>query len=115
MSIGAGGGSSESSSSSSSDSRPSTPEELMAYFNALGSVSGGRLNTFATQGTTPTNYDALTQAQLQAIGGAGATRQTALDTSYEDQTDQINRDSSLTYAQCVEVGHQLVRGSGPAF
>ena len=55
MSLGGGSSSSE----SSSDSRPSTPDELMAYFNALGSVSGGRLNTFATQGTTPTHYLSL--------------------------------------------------------
>lgn len=104
MSIGGGGGSSDS--SSSSESRPTTPEELEAYFASLSGVSGGRLGAWATEGTAPTYYDALTQAELQAIGGAGATRQAALDTAYSDQTDQINSDSSLTYAQRTQGNQQ---------
>ena len=92
-----GGGSSES--ESSQESRPTTPEELEAYFASLSGLSGGRLGSWAMTGTDPTYYNQLTQQQLQAIGGAGATRQTALNQSYEQQQDQINTDSSMTYAQ----------------
>ena len=99
-----GGGSNES--ESSQESRPTTPAELEAYFNSLNQLTGGQLSTFATQGTAPTHYNALTQEELQAIGGAGATRQAALDTSYADQTDQINSNSSLTYAQSSQANQQ---------
>ena len=92
-----GGGSNESSGEQSS--RPTTPEELDAYFNSLNQLSGGRLGTWGTQGTQATYYDPLTQQQLQAIGGAGATRTNALNESLENQQDQINRNASMTYAQ----------------
>lgn len=102
MSLGGG----ESKSESKQESRPSTPQELADYFNTLNSMTSGRLNTLATQGTTPSYYDPLTQEELQAIGGAGATRQVALDTSYADQTDQIASDSSMTYAQKTQANQQ---------
>ncbi len=102
MSVGGGSSSSESEASS----RTSTPEELEAYFASLSALSGGRLGSWAVEGTDPTHYNALTQAELQAIGGAGATRQSALDTSYANQTDQINTDSSLTYAQNTQANQQ---------
>lgn len=92
-----GGGSTES--SGSTESRPTTPAELEAYFNSLNQMSGGQMGTWAQQGTAPTNYNQLSQEQLQAIGGAGATRTNALDTSLENQQDQINRNASMTYAQ----------------
>lgn len=102
MSIGGGSSSSE----SSQNSRPSTSEDLEQYYASINALSGGRLGTWATQGTAPTHYDALTQAELQAIGGAGATRQAALDTAYTDQTDQIGSDASLTYAQRNQANQQ---------
>lgn len=102
MSLGGGSQSSE----SSNESRPMTPQELEAYFNSLNSLSGGRVGSWATQGTAPTNYNALTQGQLQNIGGAGATRQQALNQSYENQTDQINKNPSLTYAQSTQANQQ---------
>ena len=102
MSIGGGG----SSSSSSQSSRPTTPEELEAYFNSLNTLSGGRMGSWATQGTAPTDYNGLTQAELQAIGGAGATRQNALNETYQDQTQQINADPSMTYAQRTQANQQ---------
>lgn len=94
-----GGGSNSSESSSSSTSRPTTPEELENYFSSLNQLTGGKLGNFAQGGTAATDYNKLTQAQLQAIGGAGATRQQALDSSYQQQQEQINRNASLTYAQ----------------
>ena len=97
-----GGGSNEQSNSS----RTTTPQELEAYFNSLNAISGGQMGTWATQGTAPTNYNALTQGQLQNIGGAGATRQQALNQSYENQTDQINTNPSLTYAQNAQANQQ---------
>ena len=104
MSVGAGGGSSKSSSSQSS--RVSTPEELQAYFNQLDQATGGRLGTLAMQGTAPTEYNALTQGQLQSIGGAGATRQAAVDQSLADQQEQINSNSSMTHAQRNQANQQ---------
>ncbi len=101
-----GGGSQES--SSSQESRQTTPEELQAYFNQLNKTSGGRMGDWATQGTAPTQYNALTQQQLQNIGGAGATRQAAVDQSLSDQQDQIGSNSGLTYAQSNQANQQAV-------
>ena len=103
-----GGGSNEGSQSSNSTSRPTTPEELQAYFNNLNSLSGGQMGSWAQNGTAPTDYNALSQAQLQAIGGAGATRQAGVDQALADQQDQINRNSSLTYAQSQQAGQKAV-------
>ena len=101
------GGGSESSESS-QESRPTTPEELNAYFNSLDALSGGRMRTWATQGTSPTQYNALTQQQLQNVGGAGATRTNALNQSLETQQDQINSNPSLTYAQNTQANQQAM-------
>ncbi len=95
MSIGAG----SNESSGSNESRPTTAAELEAYFNSLNQMSGGQLGSWAQQGTAPTNYNQLSQQQLQAIGGAGATRTNALDQSLSNQQDQINKNASMTYAQ----------------
>ena len=94
-----GGGSSSSESSSSSTSRPTTPEELEDYFNKLNQLSGNRLGNWATGGTQQTNYNPLTQGQLQALGGAGATQKATITSNLDDQLNQIGSDSSLTYAQ----------------
>jgi len=102
MSIGGG----QQESSGSMESRPTTPEELQAYFNMIDQTSGGRLGTWATQGTSPTHYNQLTQSELQAIGGAGATRHSSLDQGYADQMDQISTDSSMTYAQRNQASQQ---------
>lgn len=102
MSIGSG----KNKSSSSQSSRPTTPEELEAYFNSLNEISGDRMGNWAAQGSAPTNYNALTQHELQAIGSAGATRQNALNQSYEDQTKQINTNPSMTYAQKAQANQQ---------
>lgn len=94
-----GGGSSSSESESSSSSRPTTPEELEDYFNKINQISGGKLGNWATGGTQQTHYNPLTQGQLQALGGAGATQKATITTNLEDQLNQIGADSSLTYAQ----------------
>ena len=107
MSVGGGG----SSSSSSQSSRPTTPEELQAYFDKLDKTAGGRLGQFATQGTAPTQYNALTQQQLQDIGGAGATRQASIDQSLSDQRDQINSNNSMTYAQRNQANQQATENA----
>lgn len=107
MSVGGGG----SSSSSSQSSRPTSPEELQRYFDQLDQASGGRMGTWATQGTAPTQYNALTQGQLQNIGGAGATRQTAIDQSLADQQDQINSNNSMTYAQRNQANQQATENA----
>lgn len=101
-----GGGSKQE--SNSSTSRPTTPEELQGYFNNLNQISGGQLGSWAQTGTAPTDYKALTQAQMQAIGGAGATRQAVVDQALADQQDQIKRNSSLTYAQSQQAGQKAV-------
>ncbi len=105
MSVGGGGSSSEQS------SRVSTPEELQRYFDQLNQTSGGRLGGFATQGTAPTQYNALSQQQLQNIGGAGATRQASIDQSLTDQQDQINSNNSMTYAQRNQASQQATENA----
>lgn len=107
MSVGGG----SSSSSSNQSSRPTTPEELQAYFNQLDRTTGGRLGQFAAQGTAPTQYNALTQQQLQNIGGAGATRQAAIDQSLAGQQDQINSNNSMTYAQRNQANQQATENA----
>ena len=105
MSVGGGGSSQEQS------SRVSTPEELQRYFDQLNKTTGGRLGGFATQGTAPTQYNALTQQQLQNIGGAGATRQASIDQSLADQQDQINSNNSMTYAQRNQANQQATENA----
>lgn len=92
-----GGGSNESSSESSS--RVSTPEELAAHFAKLNQLSGGKVGTWAQEGTAPTYYNQLTEQQLKNIGGAGETRRQAINTNLTNQMDQINTNPSMTYAQ----------------
>lgn len=99
-----GGGSNRYSSEQSS--RTTTPEELQRYFDQLNQTTGGRLGDLATQGTAPTQYNALTPQQLQNIGGAGATRQAAIDQGLADQQSQINSNSSMTYAQRNQANQQ---------
>lgn len=92
-----GGGSNES--SSQQESRPTTPEELQGYFNNLNQLSGGKLGGWAQTGTAQTHYNPLSQAQLEAIGGAGATRQAEVDLALADQQEKIAANSAMTYAQ----------------
>lgn len=92
-----GGGKQES--SSQSTSRPTTPEELQAYFNNLNSISGDKLGSWAQTGTAQSHYDPLSQAQLEAIGGAGATRQAEVDLALANQQEKIAANSAMTYAQ----------------
>lgn len=92
--------------SSKSSSRQTTPKELEQYFKSLGALSGGRLGDWATQGTAQTQYNALTPQQLQAVGGAGATRTAALNQSLQNQQDQINQNTGMTYAQRGQANQQ---------
>lgn len=92
-----GGGSNES--SSQQESRPTTPEELQGYFNSLNQLSGNKLGGWAQTGTAQTHYNPLSQAQLEAIGGAGATRQAEVDLALADQQEKIAANSAMTYAQ----------------
>ncbi len=86
-------------SSSQSSSRPTTPEELQSYFNNLNQLTGGKLGSWAQTGTAQTQYNPLSQGQLEAIGGAGATRQAKVDLALADQQDKIASNSAMTYAQ----------------
>ena len=99
MSFGGGGSSGTSSSQSSSESKPLTPEEVQGYFDQLDGITGGKLGNFAQNGSQQVNYNGLSTEQLQAIGGAGATRKQAVSDGLTEQLGQINDDSSLTYAQ----------------
>ncbi len=101
-----GGGSNESESFNQSTSRPTTAAELKEYFNSLNSLSGNRLGNWASTGTAQTQYNPLTQAQLEAIGGAGATRQAEVDLALADQQKQINSNSALTYAQSQQANQK---------
>ena len=92
-----GGGKNES--SSQSTSRPTTPEDLQGYFNNLNQLSGGKLGSWASSGSAQTQYNPLSQAQLEAIGGAGATRQAEVDLALADQQEKIAANSAMTYAQ----------------
>lgn len=101
-----GGGSNES--SSQQESRPTTPEELQGYFNNLNQLSGGKLGGWAQTGTAQTHYNPLTQAQMEAIGGAGATRQAEVDLSLAEQQEQIASNSALTYAQSQQANQKAM-------
>ncbi len=92
--------------SSKSKTRQTTSKELEHYFNSMNALSGGQLGDWAQQGTAETQYNALTPQQLQAIGGAGATRTAALNQSLEDQQGQINKNPSMTYAQQNQANQQ---------
>ncbi len=94
-----GGGKNEQTQQSNSESKPLTPEEVQGYFDQLDGITGGKLGNFAQNGSAPVNYEGLTQDQLLAIGGAGATRKQAVNDGLTQQLDQIGNDSSLTYAQ----------------
>ena len=109
MSIGGSAGGSYSKSDQSS--RVSTPEELQAYFNQLDKTTGGRLGQMATEGTAPTQYNALSQQELQNIGGAGATRQAVIDQGLTNQQDQINSNNSMTYAQRNQANQQATENA----
>lgn len=85
---------SESQQSSSNESRPLSADEVAAYFNKLNDLSGGRLDTFAKTGTTP-----LTEEQLKAIGGAGATRTRQAEQARREALDKILADPSLSLPQ----------------
>jgi len=88
----AGFGSSKS--SSSSNSNPLTADEVASYYAKLNSLSGGRLNDFATNGTPQ-----LTTEQIQAVGGMGADQQRQLDVARKQAVDQVTADPNLTIDQ----------------
>ena len=92
--------------SSRSSSRQTTAGELENYFQSLNALSGGQLGNWAQQGTAQTQYNALTPQQLQAIGGAGATRTAAMNQNLQDQQKQINQNAGMTYAQRNQANQQ---------
>ena len=98
-SLGGGKSSSSSQNSSKSESNPLTAEEVQSYFDQLNQNSGGRLDNWAQAGTTAVNYTPLTEHELAAIGGAGATRRNETNRLLDNQLDQIQDDASLTVAQ----------------
>lgn len=118
------GNSSTSRASSSSNSGPLSAGDVNSYWRTLNKDSGGRLNTFATQGTQPVNYSGVSSpqqyfstdlsykpqtadltyhpvsdTQIKALGGAGATRGYEATRARKQAIDEIAADSGLTLAQ----------------
>lgn len=91
-----------------------TPDQVAGYFNKLNQVSGGKLSGFARNGTAgqvepfqrldqgtldSLNYNQLTPEQLQAVGGAGATRINSANSSRDQAVQEITSDPSLSVYQ----------------
>lgn len=85
---------SRSKNSSTQRSDPLSPDKVAAFFSKIDSLSDGRLNKFATQGT-----QALTPEQLKAVGGAGASRELQVRQARQNAVSRINSDPRLTLSQ----------------
>lgn len=94
MSISQNQSKSKGSQSSGSTSTPTNTEQYADYFRGLDTLTGGRLNTFATQGTQK-----LTPEQIQAYGGLGATRTADVNRQRAQAIEGISADPNLTIAQ----------------
>lgn len=86
-------------SKSKSSSAPLSPQQVAGYFQQLDRLVGGRLGEFATGGTPATPYEGLTTEQLRALGGAGATRESAAERARRQAIEEIAADPSLTTFQ----------------
>lgn len=85
--------------SSDNSSRPLTERELETYFNRVNALSGGRLDTFATQGTPAVGYEQLSAEDIRALGGMGATREASAQRAQGQSLEQIGADPSLSVFQ----------------
>lgn len=81
------------------ESKPLTAAQVQTYFDQLNQNTGGRLGSFATTGTRPVAYQALTPDELRALGGAGATRRNEQMQARTRAIEEIEADPSLTIAQ----------------
>ncbi len=59
----------------------------------------GRLSTFAQQGTPAVDYQALTQEDIKALGGLGATRMSQVDEARRQAAAELAADPSMTLYQ----------------
>lgn len=82
-----------------SESKPLSAAEVQTYFDQLNANTGGTLGEFAMTGTPAVEYEALTEEELKALGGAGATRTSEQLQARERAISEINEDPSLTIAQ----------------
>lgn len=87
-------------------SDPLSADELGTYFGKLNSLSRGRLNTFARNGTKNVAYKGPTNAQVRALGGLGATQKLGIDRAEQEAMDRLAADPSLSVFQKVR-GQQL--------
>jgi len=86
-------------SESHSKSRQLTPDQIQAYFNQIDNITGGRLGSYAKNGTQPVEYQALTPSEVQAMGGLGATRTNTARTARAQAIQQIEADPTMTMEQ----------------
>lgn len=100
-------------SSQQQQSAPLTPEELGGYFGKIDELTGGRLDRYAREGTTPiayespeqraryeaVQYEGATPEQLRALGGAGATRELKANTARRQALEEIDADPAFSVAQ----------------
>lgn len=82
-----------------STSAPLSADEVKSYTDTLDAMSGGRLNTFATQGTPATSYAGPTDAQLTNLGGLGAMRRRSIDTARARAIAEATADPTLSVFQ----------------
>lgn len=97
---------STSSSSSTSSSDPLTPDELAGYFGKLNTLSGNDLRRFGTRSTDTVKYTPVTNAQIRALGGLGATERRDVNAALDRNLAEIDADPSLSTFQRVR-GNQL--------
>lgn len=96
---------SKSKSTQSSTSTPLNPMQVRGYFDELnnltkgGASKSGLLFDWARNGTPDVGYDAPTDAQIQGLGGLGATRTAAINRARDEQLAQIASDPTLSVFQ----------------
>jgi hypothetical protein len=97
MSVSLGGGRSKSKSSS----KALTAEQVQEYWDQVDSNSGGRLNSFAKNGTAETNYSMLSADDIRAVGGMGESQRNQIQTGLDNQLNDLNDDASITTSQRI--------------
>lgn len=97
-----------------SSTRELTPEEIAKYYGKVDELSGGRLGSFAHDGTPATNYEpsrfvggqytagqftGARPADIKAVGGLGATQLAAIDSERSRGRQETAADPSLSIFQ----------------
>lgn len=85
----------------SQSSRPLRPYELEGYWNKLDETLGGRLGRFAVDENNiqTADYTPISEDQLRALGGAGASRELAVQRALTRQLEEARANPALSLVQ----------------